>query len=213
VIGYARDERRFGPDYDEVELVLTAEAEHAFDVVRSDGMAAPDPLDPGIPGGGMELLELGTLSELPSERMLTAGRAHHQDLHRPESKHEAGWFEGVHKCGKEARMYEPGLDRHQWETEWAELEPLVVDSPAEALPEVDGLVARMMADAGYPTETTDVVDDEGVDPEVTASFVAAHEVAERVDRAETVDPGDVGQAIRLYREIYEHLTTRELDAS
>lgn len=109
-------------------------------------------------------------------------------------------------------MYEPGLDRHQWETEWAELEPLVVDSPVEALPEVDGLVARMMSEAGYPTETTGAIDDDdGMNPEVTASFVAAHEVVERVDRAETVDPGDIGQAITLYREIYEHLLAREID--
>ena len=27
----------------------------------------------------------------------------------------------------------------------------------------------------------------------------------------TVDPGDIGQAVTLYREIYEHLTTRTLD--
>ena len=112
-------------------------------------------------------------------------------------------------------MHEPGLDRHDWETEWAELEPLVVDSPVEALPELDGLVARMLSEAGYPTESSDAVDvdDEGVDPEVTASFQAAHEIAERVDRGETVDPGDLGQAITLYREIYEHLNTRTLDAS
>jgi hypothetical protein len=108
-------------------------------------------------------------------------------------------------------MHEPGLDRHEWETEWAELEPLVVDSPGEALPELDSLVARMLAEVGYPVETPDAVDDDGVDPEVMTSFLAAHEIAERVDRAETVDPGDIGQAITLYREIYEHLVTRALD--
>jgi hypothetical protein len=109
-------------------------------------------------------------------------------------------------------MYEPGLDRHEWETEWAELEPLVVDSPAEALPELDGLVGRMMAEAGYATHTPDPVDDEGLDSELKASFQAAHEIAAQVDRGETVDPGDIGQAITLYREIYEHLVTRSMDA-
>jgi hypothetical protein len=113
----------------------------------------------------------------------------------------------------EARMHEPGLDRHDWETEWAELEPLVVDSPGEALPALDDLVARMLAEAGYPIETSDPVDAEGVDPEIMASFHAAHEITERVDRGETVDPGDLGQAITLYREIYERLTSRALDAS
>jgi hypothetical protein len=109
-------------------------------------------------------------------------------------------------------MREPGLDRHDWETEWAELEPLVVDSASEALPELDDLVARMLAEAGYPMEAPDVVDDEGGDPELVASFTAAHEIAERLDRGEAVDPGDIGQAITLYREIYEHLLTRTLDA-
>jgi hypothetical protein len=107
-------------------------------------------------------------------------------------------------------MHDPGLDRHDWETEWAELEPLVVDSPGEALPEVDALITRMITEAGYPVGTTDAVEDEGVDPEILASFRAAHELAAQVDRGETVDPGDVGQAITLYREIYEHLVSTAL---
>jgi hypothetical protein len=44
---------------------------------------------------------------------------------------------------------DPGLDRHEWETEWQALEPLVADSPAESLPEVDELVARMLEAHGY----------------------------------------------------------------
>jgi hypothetical protein len=110
-------------------------------------------------------------------------------------------------------MHEPGLDRHDWETEWAELEPLIVDSPEEALPELDAFVARMLAESGYATDTPDAVDDQGTDPEIIGSFGAAHEIAAQLDRGETVDPGDIGQAITLYREIYEHLTTRTLDAS
>jgi hypothetical protein len=110
-------------------------------------------------------------------------------------------------------MSEPGLDRHEWQTEWEQLEPLVEDSPIEALPEVDDLIARMMDSAGYPTSTQDQVDDEGIDPEVLVSFRAASEVARQVDRGEDVDPGDVAQAINLYREIYEHLLARELDLS
>jgi hypothetical protein len=110
-------------------------------------------------------------------------------------------------------MSEPGLDRHVWETEWEQLEPLVVDSPAEALSEVDDLIARMLAEAGYPIDSEDPVDDEGIEPEILASFQAARETMRQVDRGEDVDPGDVGQAIGLYREIYEHLLSRELDTS
>jgi hypothetical protein len=110
-------------------------------------------------------------------------------------------------------MSEPGLDRHAWETEWEQLEPLVVDSPTEALSELDDLVGRMLAEAGYPLETEDPIEDEGIDPEVLTSFQAARETTRQVDRGEDVDPGDVGQAIGLYREIYEHVVAREIDAS
>jgi hypothetical protein len=110
-------------------------------------------------------------------------------------------------------MSEPGLDRDEWEAEWAQLEPLVVDAPAEALPELDDLVRRMLAEVGYPIDTEDRVDDLGVDPEVRGSYRAAREVMRRVDEGEDVDPGDVGQAIGLYREIYQHLLVREIDLS
>jgi hypothetical protein len=110
-------------------------------------------------------------------------------------------------------MVEPGLDRHVWESEWQQLEPLVVDSPVEALPELDDLIQRMLAEAGYPVDTPDRVDDEGIDPEVMGSYRAAHEIRMIIDRGADFDPGDVGQAIGLYREIYEHLLNREVDLS
>jgi len=110
-------------------------------------------------------------------------------------------------------MVEPGLDRHEWETEWAGLEPLVVDSPAEALPELDDLIRRMLVEAGYPVDTPDEVDDEGIDVEVLGSYRAAHEIRMLLDRGEDFDPGDVGQAIGLYREIYEHVLNRDADLS
>ena len=110
-------------------------------------------------------------------------------------------------------MVEPGLDRHAWESEWQQLEPLVVDSPVEALPELDDLVRRMMVEAGYALDTPDSVDDEGIDAEVLGSYRAAHGVRMIVDSGEDFDPGDVGQAIGLYREIYEHLLNRQVDLS
>jgi hypothetical protein len=113
-------------------------------------------------------------------------------------------------------MRDPGLDRHEWETEWQALEPLVVDSPAEALPELDGLVGRMLAERGYPveeeeTEPASPVEEEGVEPEVMAGFRVAREITRQVERGEDVAPGDVGQAVGLYRELYEHLLVRVSD--
>jgi hypothetical protein len=110
-------------------------------------------------------------------------------------------------------MSEPGLDRHEWETEWEQLEPDLEDSPAEALHDLDDLVARMLTAAGYPVDTLDPVDDEGIDPEVMTSFFAAREITLQVDRGEDVDPGDVAQAVNLYRELYQHLLAREIDLS
>jgi hypothetical protein len=110
-------------------------------------------------------------------------------------------------------MSEPGLDREYWETEWAELEPDLKDSPAQALHDLGDLIARMLAEAGYPLDTADRVDDEGIDPEVVISFQAAREVTRQADRGDDVDPGDIAQAINDYRELYQHLLNRELDLS
>lgn len=108
-------------------------------------------------------------------------------------------------------MREPGLSAQEWETEWAALEPLVVDAPAEALPELDRLVGRMLVERGYPLETGEAerTAEEGIDPEVLAGYRAGHEIASRVDHGEDVDPGEVGQAVGLFRELYEHLLVRE----
>ena len=101
-------------------------------------------------------------------------------------------------------MVEPGLDQHEWDSVWQQLEPLVRDSPEEALPELHGLVERMLRERGYLDE--DLVATEGSDPEVLAEYVAGTEVVRRIERGEDVDPGDVASAIQSYRALYEHLT-------
>jgi hypothetical protein len=100
-------------------------------------------------------------------------------------------------------VVEPGLDRHEWETEWQGLEPLVVDSPAEALPELDDLVARMMAERGYPTDEQGAQESDS--PEIVAEFLEARRITRLADGGETVDPGDVGAAVTGYRNLYEFL--------
>ena len=108
-------------------------------------------------------------------------------------------------------MRDPGLNTQEWATEWAALEPLVVDSPAETLPELDRLVGRMLIERGYPLEEGEVerTAEEGIDPEVLAGYRAGHDIAARIDRGEDVDPAEVGQAVGLFRELYEHLLARE----
>jgi hypothetical protein len=100
-------------------------------------------------------------------------------------------------------VVEPGLDRHEWETEWQALEPLVVDSPAEALPELDRLIERMMRERGYAVEEETARESD--DPEITAEFLEARRIARLVDAGEPVDPSDLGAAITGYRNLYEFL--------
>jgi len=100
-------------------------------------------------------------------------------------------------------MLEPGLDRHEWESEWQALEPELGDAPADALPEVDDLVARMLEERGYALD--DPVAREGEEREVVAEFLAARDVTRRVERGETPDPGDVASAVNGYRALYEYL--------
>jgi hypothetical protein len=100
-------------------------------------------------------------------------------------------------------MVEPGLDRHEWQTEWEALEPLIVDSPAEALPEVDRLIERMLMEQGYPTTEEGAA--ESADPNVVAEFLEARRITTLIDAGEQVDPGDIGAAITGYRNLYEFL--------
>lgn len=101
-------------------------------------------------------------------------------------------------------MVEPGLDRHDWESEWQQLEPHVRDAPAEALPELHGLVERMLRERGYLDD--DLVATEGTDPEILAEYVTGSDIVARLERGENVDPSDIGSVVQGYRGVFEHLT-------
>jgi hypothetical protein len=93
-------------------------------------------------------------------------------------------------------MQEPGLDRHDWESELESLEEALRDDPAAALPELDGLVARMLEETGV---------DENDDAQ--REFAAAHEITEAAERGDAVDPGDVAAAINGYRTVFDYVVT------
>jgi hypothetical protein len=99
-------------------------------------------------------------------------------------------------------MREPGLDRHDWESEWASLEEDLEDSPRETLPAIGDLVERMVRERGLGLG--DPVAEEDTE-EIFVTLREARETAERVDRAEDVDPGDVAAAVNLYREVYDYI--------
>jgi hypothetical protein len=105
---------------------------------------------------------------------------------------------------------EPGLDRHEWESEMQALEDELEDAPAEALSELGDLVERMLLERGY--DLSDPVARSGEEREVVAEYLAARETSDRVERAdEGVGPGDVAAAINGFRAIYDFIIA-ELDA-
>jgi hypothetical protein len=101
---------------------------------------------------------------------------------------------------------DPGLDRHEWETEWQALEPLVADSPAEALPELDDLVERMLVAHGYPVD--EEREFEAPEEEVVKEFLEARRITRLAEAGEAVDPGDVGAAVAGYRNVHDYLAER-----
>jgi hypothetical protein len=100
---------------------------------------------------------------------------------------------------------EPGVDRHEWESEWQALAPLVVDTPREALPELDQLIERMMLERGYPVDEGHA--HEAPEPEVVAEFLEARRITSLAEAGADVAPSDVGAAVTGYRNLYEYLLT------
>jgi hypothetical protein len=93
-------------------------------------------------------------------------------------------------------MQEPGLDKHQWVSEWEVIEPLLTESPTEALAEADDLVGRMLDARGIEREERDGEND--TEPET-------HRVVALIDSGESYDPGDVAVAVEAYRSLYAYL--------
>jgi hypothetical protein len=101
-------------------------------------------------------------------------------------------------------MYDPGLARHEWESEFAAIEEDLHTDPVDALPELDELVHRMLVESGYAVD--DPVVRTGDEREVVAEFLAAREIRTAVEAdAPNVSPGDIAAAINGYRAVYEFL--------
>ena len=100
---------------------------------------------------------------------------------------------------------EPGLELHEWETRWSELEPMLRDDPAGALPEACDFVEQALTESSIPVDQI-----EGESDELLAAYRAARETANRVEGGAEVDPGDIGAAIENLRAVYDSLrATRE----
>jgi nucleoside-diphosphate-sugar epimerase len=97
---------------------------------------------------------------------------------------------------------EPGLDLHEWQTRWEELQEAAAEDPAGALPDIVRLVQQMLSERRYQLEEPVTV--EGEDPDIVRDFLAARDVADAVNAGEA-DPEDVAVALENLSEIYEYL--------
>ncbi|MBA3787533.1 MAG: hypothetical protein H0X21_02410 [Actinobacteria bacterium] len=95
---------------------------------------------------------------------------------------------------------EPGLELHGWETRWQELETTFEEDPAGALPEACDFVEQTLRESELDPESTTA------EPgELQSAYAAARETANRIERGEDVDPGDIGAAIENLRAVYDTL--------
>jgi hypothetical protein len=96
-------------------------------------------------------------------------------------------------------MNEPGLDLHEWETRWAEIEAALADDPAEALveacDEIEELLRVRVGEEALQQQLG----------ELERAYGSARQIADRLERGEDVDPGDVGGAIENLRLVRDAL--------
>ena len=97
-------------------------------------------------------------------------------------------------------MQEPGLELHEWRTRWQQLLEVAEESPADAVTEMGRLLEEMLRETGA-LEAED---------EAAKLYAAAQEAA-RGYEAGDASAGDLAHAINCYRELYELLTSEELD--
>lgn len=99
-------------------------------------------------------------------------------------------------------MTDPGLDLHEWETRWSDLQDQAADAPDEALPEVVRLVEEMLTDRGFDLENPVVVEDESRD--IVSDFLAARDIS-RAAETTKLDQEDIQTALDDLTEIHDYL--------
>jgi hypothetical protein len=98
-------------------------------------------------------------------------------------------------------IIEPGLDLHEWETRWEELQELAADAPDETLPEIVRHVEPMLVEAGFDLQSEVVVEGE---EDVVRDFLAARDIARAAERG-AAEPDDVQTALENLTEIHDFL--------
>jgi hypothetical protein len=109
-------------------------------------------------------------------------------------------------------MHEPGLNRHEWESELELLEEDLHTDPFDALPELADLVEEMLEQTGYDLD--DPVAREGEEREIVAEYLAAREISDLVETGnDQLSPGDVAAAIDGLRSIAQYILAERATSS
>ena len=99
---------------------------------------------------------------------------------------------------------EPGLDVHEWESEWASFEDDIADSPETALPIVPELITRMLTERRILDENLVVA--EGADPDWFRTWEAGKELVVLLDGSDAdVDRQDILDQLDEYRTLFDAL--------
>lgn len=101
-------------------------------------------------------------------------------------------------------MFEPGLDLHEWETRWQELQDWAAEAPGEALPEIVRFVGHILAERGVRLD--EPVTAEGYDGDIVKDFLAAQEIGDAAE-AGRAEPDDVAVGLDDLREIYDYFAS------
>jgi hypothetical protein len=98
---------------------------------------------------------------------------------------------------------EPGLDLHEWESIWADLDDAAANAPDETLPEMVRLVQQMLDERGF--DLHEPITAEGEEPEILRSFLAARELVAVLDAGGEVEPEAIADAIEDVRAVHDHV--------
>ncbi|MBA2643188.1 MAG: hypothetical protein H0U82_09705 [Actinobacteria bacterium] len=100
-------------------------------------------------------------------------------------------------------MSEPGLDLHEWQSQWESVAADMDGDPDAALSQLADIVERMLVSRGY--KVNDPVERVGDEPEVVVTYLAARETTERAELG-NASRGDVETAIEDLRTLFETIT-------
>jgi len=104
-------------------------------------------------------------------------------------------------------LRDPGIDRHDYASEWESVWDEVATDPRESLPELEDILRRLLVRHGYILDDDDPAA-QGGEVEMLVPYAAIRDTAAAIREGDDVDGADLAQAIADAREIFEALVER-----